>query len=117
MAVVAPIGRVNVDFHVPLNAPTLRAQQEHGIQEIGAGLQVPTAGIDHGEALARPCRQSSGAQMGVGPDALQVPLREVKSPVRGVLPDTVGPANQKSLVYCSRWRGRCGPCLIPGIAF
>jgi hypothetical protein len=45
--VVDPVTRANVYLHVPAHPSALWPYIEHCIEEVGAGLEIPAAGVDH----------------------------------------------------------------------
>jgi len=77
MLVVLPVGRVDVNFDVTLDAAQSRLDQEGCPAEIRASLPVPASGVLHGDLFAVARLQGSGSERRVVPDALDVTFAEV----------------------------------------
>lgn len=88
MAMGFPIAWANVDFDISFDAAAANA--EFGPEEVGAGFEVPTAGLNDGETLAG-LGVEFGTEFGIVPDALQVALRETR---RFIEQRVVGLANE-----------------------
>ena len=79
VAVRIPVGRVYVDLHVAADLAQAGLDQEGGVDEVGAGLQVPFAGVEDGGGFAAVQREAGGAEMRVEPETLEVALGPVET--------------------------------------
>ena len=69
-----PVGGADVDFHVAADVAAFRPEAEHGVEEVGASLQIPAARTLHSDVFAGGREQPWRAQRFVEPDALEMAL-------------------------------------------
>ena len=74
VVVLRPAGGADVDFDVSYDATSLRPEEEDGVDEVGAGLKVPSAAGFDFDRLASIGGEFGGTEGCVVPDALQVAL-------------------------------------------
>ena len=76
VAVMVPVGGVDVDFEVAAEAAGWGADGEFGVEEVGAGFVVPVAGVVELDGLVVGGAEVFGALAVVGPEALYVAFGE-----------------------------------------
>jgi hypothetical protein len=70
--VAMPVGRMDVDLHVPGNRPTAGRDGEYGIKKIRARLKVPAARIPDGHDFTGESAKDGRSKSRIEPDALEV---------------------------------------------
>ena len=74
MAVLFPGTCMDMDLQITADAPLPASDAQHGVQEIGACLEIPVAGILHLDALTVSSLQPFRPMARIGPEALKMAL-------------------------------------------
>ena len=79
VVVSIPVRRADVDFDVAAKLPCAGLDKERGIEELGAGLKVPLAGVEHRDGLVAGQGERGWTIMRVEPETLKMAFAPVES--------------------------------------
>jgi len=90
MTVVPPIRGADMKFDIPPENGFVRGGSDDGIQEIRAGLQVPSARVFDDNLAPVVGEKRGGTESGIRPDTAKMPFRPGEGGLGNGIPDAGG---------------------------